>query len=74
MLVRSHLEYYIQIWNPQYRRDVDLLEHNQKRATKRIQGIEHLSYVDRLRKLRLFSLEKRRLWGHESLSGSKKGV
>ena len=43
-LVRLHLEYCIQMWSPQYRRDVDLLEHIQRRATKMIQGMEHLPY------------------------------
>jgi len=40
-LVRSHLESCVQLWSPQLRRDMDLLEQGQKRATK-IRGMEHL--------------------------------
>ena len=62
-LIRLHVEHCIQIWNPQYRRDVYLLEYIQKRTTKMIQGMEHLSSEDRLRELGLFSLEKRMFQG-----------
>jgi len=52
----------VQLWSPQHRRDMDLLEWGQRRATKMIRGLEHLFYEDRLRQLVLFSLQKRRVW------------
>ena len=62
-MVRPHLEYAIQAWNPYTRKNIDLLEGVQRRATKMVRSCWNLEYIDRLEYLGLTTLQTRRIRG-----------
>ena len=53
---RAYQEFCLQLWNPQHRKDVELLESVQRRAIEVIRGLQNPSYGDRLRESGLFIL------------------
>ena len=62
-LVRPHLEYGNVVWGPLFQKDIQAIEKVQRRATKMVPGLGNLSYTERLRHLKLPSLNHRRRRG-----------
>ena len=59
-LVRTHLEHCVQFWAPQFKKERDLVEGVQRRATKMIRSWSISCTRKGWEFLGLFSLEKRR--------------
>ena len=75
--IRPHLEYCIQTWSPHLVKDVQCLERVQRVATSIVPVLRNLSYEERLTRLGLTTLERRRCRGdlievHKILHGRER--
>ena len=59
-LVLSKLDYCSQLWSPTAKGDIQKLEMVQRSFIRKIDEIKNLSYWDQLKKVKLYSLERRR--------------
>jgi hypothetical protein len=59
-MVIPHLDYCSQIWNPHNVSAIQQLEELQRSYVRRIGGFRHMDYWDALKKLGLYSLQRRR--------------
>lgn len=59
-LIRSRLEYGCELWNPYLIRDINSIEQIQRSFTDKIRNIKHLNYWERLSRLNITSLQRRR--------------
>ena len=62
-LVRPHLEYDVQAWNPHLEKDIIKIEKVQRRASKIPQGFGNLSYEERLIRMNITSNRDRMVRG-----------
>ena len=64
-LVRLNLEYVAAVWSPYTKKDIELIENVQRRATKQVPSLKQSSYTDRdrLTKLKMQTLKYHRLRG-----------
>ena len=59
-IVRPQVEYCCPLWNPVEKQDIALVEETQRQFTRRIESCSGMNYWDRLKHLRILSLQRRR--------------
>ena len=59
-MTQSRLDYCSQLWSPGLQSEINKIEDLQRKFTKRIDGMDNMSYRERLKKLRMYSQERRR--------------
>ena len=77
--IKSKLEYCCIVWSPVEQKLIHELEDIQKIFTKKIDGMEGLNYHERLKKLKMYSLERRRdryliIYGWQQIEKIKENV
>ena len=77
--IRSKIEYCCSIWSPTLQNEINQLERIQKAFTCKIQGMDKKDYHERLKALKLYSLERRReryliIYAWQMIEGIKENV
>ena len=77
--IKSKLEYCCIVWSPYEQEYINELENIQRIFTRKIDGMEELNYHEILKKLKMYSLEKRRdryliIYGWQQIESIKENV
>ena len=77
--IKSKLEYCCIVWSPTQQEYISELENIQRTFTSKIKGMDGLDYHERLKKLNMYSLERRRdryfiIYGWQQIEGLKENI
>merc|ERR1719290_229915 len=77
--LRSKLEYCCMVWSPSEQQEINKIEDIQRIFTKKIDGMKDLNYHERLKRLNMYSLERRRdrykiIYAWQQIEGLKENI
>ena len=59
-MIQSRLDYCSQLWSPSLQSEINKIEDLQRKFTRSIDGMDNMSHRERLKKLKMYSQERRR--------------